>query len=190
MTNLITRGYGSKKDYLITRGYGTQIAVVIKSYDNDTVRGASTYNEYHKRRVKGINITSQDNTVILQTLVAKSEIPLKVFQTLKLTSGEKTSVLKKLKQKSDSKTKLRVIIIEKSSDKTVIKTSHILKTEQKSNFNGERLMNFVEKQIKIKNPGTRKHEDQTKHINVTDTLDTLEVTDLLDIIKDLEYDES
>jgi hypothetical protein len=180
----VTAGLGNSGN-LVTVGLGLTTIIIVTPPD-DTVQGATTYNEYHKKRVKGLHLKNDNGTVILQTLTAKSEMPLKMFQYLKISEKDQSKILQKIEKQLDNKTDFGVLVIRKSSSSVTLKQHFIRKIEQKTGFRGERLLNFLEKQTKIKEQKRNKTDTETKHINVTDTIDNIEVAELLDILKDLE----
>lgn len=184
----VTAGLGSGGN-LVTVGLGLTTIIIVTppkpKYDGNA--GADTeWLVYHKKRVKGLQLKNDNGTVILQTLIAKSEMPLKMLQYLKISEKDQSKIKQKLEKQLENKTDFGVLVIKKSSSSVTLKQHFIRKIEQKTGFRGERLLNFLEKQTKIKEQKRNKTDIETKHINVTDTIDNIEVAELLDILKDLE----
>jgi len=183
--SLLTRGLGS--NLLLTGGMGGVTVVIIKTPQDDTVAGASTLEGlYSKRRVKGITLKSEDNLVLIDNITAFTQHPTKIFKMLKANRKERLLITKAVDVMRSDPMHITSIVIRRPSKSLVIKEHYMRKLDSKSGVQGDRLMNFVEKQIKIKNKETKLTSKKTKHINVVDTIDTLEVTELMEIIKDMD----
>lgn len=180
----VTAGLGQGGN-LVTVGLGltTVIIVPLPNPIKDSTAGAYVY---HKKRKKGITTKNQSGTIILQTLIAKSEIPLKLFQLLKISDEDQSKIEKEIYRAFNDKTQLRAIIIKKSSNSTTIKQHFIKKLANPLSIASERFINFIEKKTEIIENNTKLTDEKTKHINPVDVLKEVEVTELLDIIKNLE----
>lgn len=183
--SFVTAGLGAGN--LITVGLGLTTAIIIPDPGPNPIKcsTAGAY-VYHKKRVKGVTTKNDNGTVILQTLTVKSEMPLKMYQMMKLNGLEQSKINKKIKVMLEDPTKLGVIIIRKSSNSTSINQYFMRKSEYKTSLVGEKFINFVEKKVKIIENKTNLSGKKTKHINPADTLKEVEMTELLDILKDLE----
>lgn len=185
MTFLITRGYTGDQSDVILRGYGEQVAVIVQ--DLDTVQGASVLEGlYSKRRVKGLTLESEDNLVLIDDITAFTQHPTKIFKMLKTNKKERLLITKAVDAMRSDPMHITSIVIRRPSKDLTIKTNHIRKQSDKLDLHGDKLLNFVQKQVKIKNIDTKLTSKKTKHLNVVDTLDTLEVTEIMDIIKNME----
>jgi len=185
MTFLITRGYTGDQSDVILRGYGEQVVVITQ--DLDKVQGASVLEGfYSKRRVKGLTLESEDNLVLIDDITAFTQHPTKIFKMLKTNKKERLLITKAVDAMRDDPMHITSIVIRRPSKDLTIKTNYIRKQLNRLDVQGDKLISFVEKQIKIKNIETKLTSKKTKHLNVMDTLDTIEVAELMDIIKDLE----
>jgi len=181
----VTAGLGQGGN-LITVGLGLTTLIIVPVGPNpikDSTAGAYVYN---KKRVKGITVKNDSGTIILQTIIAKSEIPLKLFQMLKINEEDQSRIRQEITNAFEDKTSLRAIIIRKSSVSTTIKQHFITKLANPLTIASEKFINFIEKKTKIIENKTNLSDKKTKHINPVDVLKEVEVTELLDIIKDLE----
>lgn len=183
--SLLTRGLGS--NLLLTGGMGGVTVVIIKTPQDDTVAGASTLEGlYSKKRVKGITLKSEDNLVLLESITISSQSPTKLFKMLKATKSERLLITTQIELMKSDPCKFAAIVIRRPSNSLVIKEHYLRKLDSKLDVQGDRLLHFVEKQIKIKNVETKLTSKKTKHINPVDVLKEVEVTELLDILKELE----
>ena len=175
--------YGLGDNTLLTNGLGGATVIVVPSVKYEGTAGAYVY---HKRRVKGLNITNSSKTVLLKELTITKTSELDILSFLKLDHTNKVKVRQMLKTISDDKTHLKVGIFKNINNKLIINAKFLNKYENKTTISGKKFINFLEKKIKIKENKLNKGELTTKHINPTDVLDEIEVTEMMDIIKDME----
>ena len=126
------------------------------------------------------------NNLLLTNEEGLNIIPTKIFKMLKTNKKERLLITKAVDAMRDDPMHITSIVIRRPSKDLTIKTNYMRKQLNKLDVQGDKLISFVEKQIKIKNIETKLTSKKTKHLNVMDTLDTIEVAELMDIIKDLE----
>lgn len=182
MTFLITRGYTGDQSDVILRGYGEQVVVVV----NPEVIQGSGLGNYHKKRVKGIEVRSENTLLMLKPFELTYYPITEIQKFLRLDASDEILVKKMLKKMEDNPSKIDMTVFKSINNKLVAKQNFMHKLDGSLSIQGEKFLSFVEKQITIIDKKMDKKENKTKHINPVNTINDIEVTELLDIIKDME----
>jgi hypothetical protein len=187
MSFFITNGLGDNT--LLTNGLGGATVIII---DPDIERKAlertqgSGVGLYHKKRVKGIKLYDERQTLMLKPLELSHLSITEILTFLKLDKSYSNLIRGLLKKMKDSPTKIDMMVFNTSNNKLMTKQHFMHKLDGSTTVKGGKFMTFIEKQITIIDKRMDKTEDKTKHINMRNTISDIEAVELMDIIKDME----
>lgn len=183
----MTNGLGDNT--LLTNGLGGAVVIIvnpdIERKALERTQGSGVGN-YHKKRVKGITLHSENQTLLLKPLELSYYSITEILLFLRLDESYRLLIRKMLKKMEDNPSKIDMTVFDTFSNKLTAKQHFMHKLDGSISFKGEKFLSFVEKQITIIDKRVDKKEKETKHINPVNTIDDIEVTDLLNIIKDME----
>jgi len=183
MSFFITNGLGDNT--LLTNGLGGATVVIVNPKLLERTQGSGVGN-YHKKRVKGIELRNENTLLLIKPIEFNHWSITRILKFLKLDASNELLIRQMLKKMEDNTSKIDMTVFKSTNNKLVAKQHFMHMLDGSLSFNGEKFLSFVEKQITIVDKRLDKKDKETKHINVTDTIDNIEVAELMNIIKDME----